>query len=239
MAGMSKRLHGWLAAAVWIMPLVSSAHESAAHYISAAQVELVPLLAPPPSAGSARQRQELAELLRIQRERSAAEVARALADDSFSVYRFADVLGSGFTEAHTPLTAALFQRIIDDMGDIVDAPKQYWHRERPTSASRTLRRLTARDPQESKSYPSGHASFSYVVAVVLSQLLPEKAAALFRRADEFAHNRVVVADHYTSDVEAGRIAGTVIAHALLRNPRFNAELRDAGVELRRALDESR
>jgi acid phosphatase (class A) len=85
------------------------------------------------------------------------------------------------------------------------------------------------------SYPSGHATFAYVDAIILADMLPEKAAAIFARADAYAHNRVIEGVHYPSDLEAGRISGSVIDNVFLHNERFIADYEKARVEVRHAL----
>jgi acid phosphatase (class A) len=55
------------------------------------------------------------------------------------------------------------------------------------------------------------------------------------RAWQFANNRVIGGIHYRSDIEMGRIAGTVIAYDLLQRPDFVAEYERAKAELRHAL----
>ena len=60
----------------------------------AASLNLYRLLPPPPEAGSAQERRELDELLRLQATRTPAESQRALEDATVSIFRFADALGS-------------------------------------------------------------------------------------------------------------------------------------------------
>jgi len=59
--------------------------------------------------------------------------------------------------------------------------------------------------------------------------------SILARAEEYAHNRNVGGVHYPSDVQAGQVAGTVIAAMLFACPAFQSEERAAGRELRAAL----
>jgi membrane-associated phospholipid phosphatase len=43
---------------------------------------------------------------------------------------------------------------------------------------------------------SGHAAFAYVTAILLADMVPEKALAIFDRAAIIAHSRVVAGVHY-------------------------------------------
>jgi membrane-associated phospholipid phosphatase len=61
------------------------------------------------------------------------------------------------------------------------------------------------DPPGHASYPSGHATESYLISRVLTQVMPVAAAVpLQRLADRIARNREVLGMHYRSDSEAGR-----------------------------------
>ncbi len=46
------------------------------------------------------------------------------------------------------------------------------------------------------SYPSGHATSAYATAILLAAMVPEKATAIFERADRYAENRVIAGVHY-------------------------------------------
>jgi acid phosphatase (class A) len=50
------------------------------------------------------------------------------------------------------------------------------------------------------SYPSGHATFGTLCAILLTEMVPEKRAALFARNRDYEHSRMVVGAHYPSDL---------------------------------------
>jgi acid phosphatase (class A) len=66
-------------------------------------------------------------------------------------------------------------------------------------------------------------------------MVPEKKAELFTRAQVYSHNRMVGGVHYQGDLEAGRIAGTLIAAELWRKKGFQKEFENAKKELRGVL----
>lgn len=66
-------------------------------------------------------------------------------------------------------------------------------------------------------------------------MVPEKRTELMVRAWEYGHNRIVGGIHYASDVEAGRIAGTVIAETIRTHDDYKAEFEAAKEELRSVL----
>ncbi|CAM2156590.1 Acid phosphatase [Pararobbsia alpina] len=212
------------------------ANADTAHYLDPHQVDLAALLAPPPAATSALQQADLKDVLEIQRSRTPEQVQRAQGDTEKSVFRFADVLGPQFTEANLPKTAALFKRAASDAAMIAKEGKDHFHRLRPYLASNEVHPSVALDPKDiDNSYPSGHATFGYMSAILLAQMVPEQSAALFARGREYGDNRVIDGVHYPSDVEAGRIDGTLVAAALMNNAEFQQAFADARAEVRHAL----
>lgn len=199
-----------------------------------AAVELSNLLPPPPATGSAAAKQDLQAVLAAQQSRTADEQSAAKADAERSVFRFADVLGPSMQPATLPKTAAFFERIAAfDKAEVKDA-KLHWRRARPSETSDQVHPLSKEKPDD-WSYPSGHATFGYTTAVLLANMLPEKRATIFARADLYAQHRVVMGAHYPSDIEAGRLAGTVIGAELLRDADWHADYQAARAELRAAL----
>lgn len=199
-----------------------------------ATVELSNLLPPPPAAGSAAAQQDLQAVLAAQQSRTADDMSAAKADADRSVFRFADALGTSMQPTALPKTAAFFDRVAKlDKAEVKDA-KVYWQRARPSVVSDQVHPLSKEKPND-WSYPSGHATFGYSAAVLLANMLPEKRAAIFARADLYAQHRIVMGVHFPSDVEAGRLAGTVIAAQLLQDPQWKQDYDAARSELRQAL----
>ena len=202
---------------------------------AAPAVDLVSLLAPPPAQDSDQARAELKELVEIQKKRTKEQEAYAQGDVEKDVFRFADVLGDKFKEADLPLTAALFKEVVAASKASVDPAKKFFDRTRPYAADKDINPcVKVEGPGES--YPSGHATAGTAMAVILAQMVPEKKAEIFARGWAFAYNRMVGGVHYHSDIEAGRIAGTLIGYRLLETPSFRKEYKAAKAELRGALD---
>jgi acid phosphatase (class A) len=85
------------------------------------------------------------------------------------------------------------------------------------------------------SYPSGHATFAYVVAILLADMVPEKAPQIFERAATYANGRLVGGVHYPTDLEAGRVSASVIDNVLLHDRHAMADLAQSRAEVRAAL----
>jgi acid phosphatase (class A) len=208
---------------------------SSGGYLTPVALNLYRLLPPPPVAGSAQERSELDELLHLQATRTPAEVRRAQGDATISIFRFADALGNppDFTPKALPRVAELFDRVLRDENLFMDTAKDAFGRPRPFVTEERLNPVVPRPP--SASYPSGHTTWAIAVAIVLSDMVPERRSQIFTRADEYARNREVGGVHYPSDVAAGHLAGTALAQQLFNSARFVEDEVAAADELRRAL----
>ena len=197
-------------------------------------IDLVAILPPPPANNSPQTRAELAEILTLQVKRTPQMVTRAQADAEESVWRFADVIGPKFTSENLPRLAKFFDRVTETEGAVVDPAKNFFKRMRPYAWSDLVKPVVQR-PSVSGAWPSGHATVGTLMGIILSNMVPEKKAQIMARAWEYADNRVVSGVHYRSDIEMGRIAGSVIAAVIMTHDDFNAEFASAKVELRAAL----
>jgi acid phosphatase (class A) len=205
-----------------------------ASYLSTQQLDLSKILAPPPPANSELQKQDMAQVLRLQETRTHAQADRAVADNEQRLGRIADeVFGDKAAALRSPKFTAFAERVTQDTRAIFLASKDVWNRPRPYSASTEVKAIG--ELPTSGSYPSGHATRGYLVAILLSDMVPEKSAELFARGREYGQNRVVAGVHYPTDIEAGRLSATAIAAALFQNDHFMKDLNEARVELRQAL----
>jgi acid phosphatase (class A) len=208
--------------------------EDAKPYSDNKEINLLLLLPPPPALNSDQMKTELGEILTIQVTRTKEMEARAFADATENIWRFADVVDNPkFNAATLPKVAAFFDRITETEAAVVDPAKDVWKRPRPHLYSDLVKPVVPLS--KSGSYPSGHATVGTLMGIELANMLPEKRAQIMARAWEFGHNRVVGGIHYPSDIEMGRISGTVIAQTISTHPDFKEDFETAKAELRAAL----
>ena len=208
--------------------------EDAKPFADAKEINLLDLLPPPPANDSAQMKAELGEILTIQVTRTPEMAARAVADAEENVWRFSDVIDSPkFTKENLPKFSAFFDRVVETEGAVVDPAKDVWKRPRPHLYSDLVKPIVPLS--KSGSYPSGHATVGTLMGIVLANMVPEKRPAIMARAWEYGHNRIVGGIHYASDIEAGRIAGTVIAETIMTHDDYKTEYEGAKAELRAAL----
>lgn len=100
-------------------------------YITLDDLDVTQLLPPPPAPGSRLQEQDVSAVRLAHDRSSPEEMQRAEANVPVSVFRFADVLGSGFAPERLPVTARFFARINRDLGPFLSMTKECWRRPRP------------------------------------------------------------------------------------------------------------
>src|SRR4051812_46885752 len=179
-------------------------------FLSYDRISLAKLLPPPPTPSSAAQKRDLALVLEVQKQRTPELVKRAIADNELSIFRIMEALDPGLTSERVPLTVQFFKRVHGDVRSLINATKDTWQRPRPFLVSNEVKPL-GEQPRTRWSYPSGTTIFGTVTAIVLANMVEEKRAEIFARADEYGASRVVIGVHYPSDIDASRSAATAIA----------------------------
>jgi acid phosphatase (class A) len=223
-----------IAASLASSAIVPSAVRAAdTYYISPSEIDLLHILAPPPTPDSPEGKADLQGVLAAVNSRTDASIKQAQEDDQRSVFRFADVMGPNFKTENLPLTTQLFQHVYSDGNAATLAAKNFFKRTRPFVVDPEIKIIVVQPPDFS--FPSNHSTFGNESGILLADMVPENAVAIFARAAEYAHNRVVAGVHFPTDVEAGHIAASVIDNTLLHNPRFEADFMRAKAEVRAAL----
>jgi acid phosphatase (class A) len=190
----------------------------------------------PTAPESAQTRRELDELLELQRTRSAADVAAARADRKTELSRFYGALG---IDPRDPPRLVRLNSLIDAMErtsrPYVRHAKRDYSRSRPYVIEPRLEPCIA-DVRDDWSYPSGHASYGYLVGYLLMDMVPERSAQIEARMAEFARQRMVCGVHFGSDIRAGKAGAALLFGVLTKNMEFVADFQEASRELRTALN---
>lgn len=179
------------------------------------------LLGAYPAKGSMAEFNDFATILKFQLSRTEQDCAEAAADEKVSISHL-------FAGPRGPLTrseARLTPRLALSMGEIganILTAKNLYKRPRPYIANPLIRPCISKE--SSTAYPSGHTAFARTMAIILSRIYPEKSAALMKRADEVALNRVIGGVHHPTDIIAGKKLGDAIAAEALMSPAFVEEL---------------
>lgn len=194
------------------------------------------LLPAPPADGSAAKAADEAafrEALGASPERFAQATADADLRWPQAIAGFEAILGRPVSEPETPHTAMLVRRAMADAGLSTYAAKTYYKRPRPFVANGTSTCTPADEAtlRTDGSYPSGHAAIGWMLGMLFTDLVPDKADVLLKRGFDHAQSRVICRVHWQSDVAAGRLMASAVYARLQSDPVFNAQRELARAEL--------
>ncbi len=213
-------------------PVKAPKHDAHLHYLAPGEVDVTALLAPPPLPSSPEQAADMATVRSVSKAAPSADTEMALSEKSFSVYTFASLIGPSFQSTALPKTTAFFEHVQVDAELVTDGGKDLFKRPRPYTVDPTL---ASGKLEKSFSYPSGHSTESMVLALVLTEVFPEKQNAIIGRARDIGWHRVEIARHYPTDIYAGRVLAQAIVRELNAKPEFQKDLAEAKKEVTSAM----
>ncbi len=196
---------------------------------------LVRLLPPPPCETCPKTKAELEELAGLETARTP-ELAKYVGEDAErSLNRFLGGASIAFDAKALAACDNFFMKRRKEEKAAVDAAKNSFCRLRPfLTAGNTLHPVDSARPDDSFSYPSGHATYGATVGFLLAEMMPEKRTAIYARIDDYGHSRMVAGVHFRSDIEAGKLYGAAIVSALFAKPGFVSEFAEAKACVRKA-----
>jgi membrane-associated phospholipid phosphatase len=175
-------------------------------------------LPPPPRPGSDEERRERDELLRLQKQRTAEQVAAVhfwsegasvrwneIARDIVAKHRTNHAQAS---RAYALLSVAQYDALVAAWNN-----KYFFKRWPPEDAISSLKPIAARpaDP----AYPSAQSSVAAASAAVLGYLYPDETTALQARVSEDEESRLIAGVNVRSDVAAGDALGRSVAQVVI------------------------
>lgn len=202
-----------------------------------ARPDLTRILAPPPSPGSPRAVADAAIFDQTRALKDTPRWFQAAADVDGAMYdHFAQALSVRLTPQAAPVLTALLERAGEDRS-VVGLAKTYWNTKRPYIGKEAAPICETKSDHlaGNPDYPSGHSVHGEQVAMILAELAPSRAAALYARGRDYAESRYVCGSHTFNAAEAGLQAGAVIYAAEHASPIFRRDMDMARAELDAAL----
>ncbi len=194
-------------------------------------------LPPPPAAGTPAMAadEDSYRSTRVFRDTPRWALARRDADLTFpnAASTFSCALDMPISQEETPHLNMLIRRVRADASRANDKAKDLYKRKRPYLAHNEVS-CVPEERHRDDSYPSGHASIGWAWALVLAEIAPDRADAIFARGFAFGESRIVCGLHWKSDVEAGRVVGAATVSRLHADPVFRAQLESARKEIEAA-----
>jgi len=203
-------------------------------YITKDDIDIASLLPSPPKEASPAGQLDLQTVVDLQKNMTP-ERAKAIRDDlDQTVYQIAGpVFGPNFTKANFPLTGQFIDKVVKDASYGVGPVKQKYMKARPFKYSAEL--ATAFDDIAKSTggatYPSGHSTTAFEVALILGTMLPSKRDALYERAYTYSIHRVTSGAAYPSDAEGGHMTATLAVQEMMKKPEFRADFDAVKAEL--------
>ena len=198
-------------------------------YFDPASFDYKTLLPDPPAVGSPEAKKEIELILEKQKSRTEDDKKRIKLAEHPSMALFQDTLGSWFDLKKLSATATLLKNVDADAHPVVEAAKAHWNRPRPPLQDSRVQ--ASLDLPKNTSYPSGHASFGMLNALILAELVPDLKEQIMARGMQIGDDRVIAGIHFPSDVEAGRTLGKALFAKFMVNPAFQADMTKARAEI--------
>ena len=165
-------------------------------------------------------------------------LAREDADDALKkmVQRFEPAVGILISQEKTPNLYRLLSKANRTASNATRKAKNHYNRVRPFVQFSEPSGIPESEESYagSASYPSGHSTRGWTMALILSELLPDRSQEILRIGYEFGTSRVIVGYHYESDVQAARIAASAAIAVMHSDKVFLKDMKKAKKELLRA-----
>lgn len=147
--------------------------------------------------------------------------------DAIMLKNFSCALGIALTPAKAPHLMALLAKAGRDTQRETNVAKKFFKRLRPFLIDDGK---TCQPPEELKDsfdYPSGHTTGGWTWALVLADVVPDRASQILARGRAYGESRIVCGAHNASAVEAGRLSATVTMTFVHNKPAYTKDLQAA------------
>jgi acid phosphatase (class A) len=200
-------------------------------YLAEREPDFLSMMPPYPVFNSMQDEADVATLRQWQQPDDSLRWQLANADVKMSYDRFAQAFATEINPVDTPLLVHLLDRVEQDVQAVAFSAKNFYDRPRPYQRFQMEHVCGAEKapPPEvplkgGSSYPSGHTSFGWAAALILAEVVPERAQTLLARGHEYGESRVVCGVHYPSDIVGGELVATVVVARLHSVPQFSRDL---------------
>lgn len=199
--------------------------------------KLINIMPPPPAFDSPEFANDVVrygwgKIQRQDPERVAQAIADAEWNDHAKLYAlWQDAFGLEITEANTPEIWTLLETSLATTDPMRKETKEFYKRQRPFE--RYEDSMPSNEEAElagEGSYPSGHSLRGWGISLLLAQIAPQCADAIYRRGWEYCDSRVIVGAHWQSDVDNSRAAASIGFCALQGSEAFIAQMKKAQAE---------
>ena len=213
----------------------STARAASGGYLPAKAVDMLAVMPPAPQEGDARYENDR----RIFRETRALEGSarwKMATDDAdlsnaAMLRHFSCSIDIELTPQQAPRLLDFLQKASRDALQVAGQAKDHFKRQRPFLIDNGPLCVDRATVAGSYDYPSGHTTMGWDWALVLAQVTPEHANAIFARGRAIGDSRIVCGVHNASAVDAARVATSATMALVTATPEYQADLAVARAEL--------
>tara|TARA_R110001583_G_scaffold114359_1_gene264840 strand:+ start:55 stop:648 length:594 start_codon:yes stop_codon:yes gene_type:complete len=126
-----------------------------------------------------------------------------------------------------------FKQIIKESVPIIKHFKDFYNRARPAEVLSSLNTLPSKT-NKTRSYPSGHAAQSVILARYVAGKVPQLEKDLMKAAYECGYGRVQAGFHYVSDYDIGNLLGEKM-YVLMNKMDYGQEMNEGKVSFKNFL----
>ena len=172
--------------------------------------------------------------MRNNKERADIAIRDAVYGIDCIIREFSEPFGLQMSKEDTPEIYTLLRDAKVTCEIMTGWPKYYYKRKRPFMRFNEPTMTPNDEPslRRNGSYPSGHTALGWTTALLLSEINPERADTILARGMMYGESRVIVGAHWQSDVDAGRLAASVLYAHMHTSDRFLEQMRRARQEFR-------
>jgi len=154
---------------------------------------------PPPPTVDLEEAHEVEEIIRARTPEQVQSVRDHDQEPYYAIQKVCEKHGLEFHDGE-------FTQIIKESVPIITHFKDFFNRDRPVEVLPRLNTLPS-VTNKTRSYPSGHAAQSVIIARYVAGKVPKLEKELMKAAYECGYGRVIAGFHYISDYETGNLLG--------------------------------
>ena len=144
---------------------------------------------------------------------------------------FSCTVGVALTPQNAPHLKALVETAGRDTGRSSGIAKDYFRRLRPFQIDDGATCQPKEELANSFDYPSGHTTWGWTWALILAELVPDKATAILARGRAYGESRIVCGVHNASAVQYGYLTASATLAAVRASAKYRADFAAARKEL--------
>ena len=147
---------------------------------------------------------------------------------------FEEAFGMKVTKEDTPEIYKVLLEGTATCDSICTRPKREYMRRRPFMVFNEPTLYPEDEPSLRKngSFPSGHTLLGWSSALLMMEIIPDRATEILARGYRYGENRLVVGAHWQSDTDAARLAASAAYARLHTSERFLEQMKKAREEFK-------